>query len=301
MPSTRSSTRRSPTLCAQPKAAEILTHTATGAGLAAALVLLAAPLVAQDRAKEEQVWRMGNLRSGFCVLLFVDPQIASRNIPEGLKLVQAGQASDLHPALKSEIQAQPSLGAWSPSRLCFYSMDTVQTNDYTLTDRKRRNSPLFALWTVSAIEAASGSKRDVALLLLSNNERLIRSAKLAGQYIRAIEAMVGKVPEVDMNGVPSRDDRFQVKIGKTLVTWDGHQATDSAQTGDSLKIAWITNASERGKGSGTLTLTPQWASPMAGSLKVEGKDDLAKALKGSPVRFVGPMYRGGGGEVYFGR
>jgi hypothetical protein len=34
---------------------------------------------------------------------------------------------------------------------------------------------------------------------------------------------------------------------------------------------------------------------------VEGKDGLAKALQGSPVRFVGPLYRGGDGEVRFQR
>lgn len=176
-------------------------------------------------------------------------------------------------------------------------MDTVQTDDYILGDKSGRKSQLFALWTVSAAEATSGKKRDVALLLLANSGRLVRSGRLAGQTIREVEARLGKVPEVDENGVPSSDDRFQVKVGKTLVTWDGHQAADSGQASGSVEIAWASTGGGPGKGYGRLTLTPQWASPMVGSLKVEGKDDLAKALKGSPVRFVGPLYRGGGGEV----
>jgi hypothetical protein len=40
---------------------------------------------------------------------------------------------------------------------------------------------------------------------------------------------------------------------------------------------------------------------MVGSLKVEGKDDLAKLLKASPIRFVGPVYQGGTGSLHFGR
>ena len=269
----------------------------TSAGIAAALALVAAPLLAQKHASGEEVWRLAGLRNGFCVLLLVEPKVASRSLPTGLRLVPAGEANDLHPALRSEVQTQPELGTWSPSHLCFYAVDTIETDDYVLKDKSGHNSQLFALWTVSAAEAASGKKRDVAILLLVNSGRLVRSGHLAGQEIHEVEAKLGKVPEVDENGVPSGDDRFQVKIGKTLVTWDGHQASDSAQASGSVEIDWASNASEQGKGSGSLTLTPKWASPMVGSLKVEGKDDLAKALKGSPVRFVGPQYRGGGGEV----
>jgi hypothetical protein len=274
---------------------------ARGVAVAATLALLAFPLLAQDRAKGEQVWRIAGLRDGFCVLLLVDPQAASRSVPDGLRLVPAGEANDLHPALKSEVQNQPALGAWSPSHLCFYSMDTVQTDDYILADKKAGKTQLFALWTVSATETTSGKKRDVALLLISNSDRLIHSGKLAGHYIRSAQTKLGKVPAVDENGVPSREDRFQVKVGKTLLTWDGHQTADSAEARGSVEISWATDAGGAGKGNGSLTLTPRWASPMVGSLKVEGKDDLAKALKGSPVRFVGPMYSGGGGEVRLGR
>ena len=40
---------------------------------------------------------------------------------------------------------------------------------------------------------------------------------------------------------------------------------------------------------------------MVGSLQVEGNDDFAKAIKASPIRFVGPALLGGGGELAFGR
>ena len=40
---------------------------------------------------------------------------------------------------------------------------------------------------------------------------------------------------------------------------------------------------------------------MVGSLKVDGKDEFAKALKSSPTRFAGPAYHGGGGTISFER
>ncbi len=36
---------------------------------------------------------------------------------------------------------------------------------------------------------------------------------------------------------------------------------------------------------------------MAGSLRVEGKDDFAKAIKASPIRFVGPAMLGAEGSA----
>ena len=199
-----------------------------GVGLAAALALLAAPISAQSDPAPEVVWRIGGLRHAFCVLLLVDPQLAARSLPPGLKLVPANEAADLHPALRTEIQAQPELGAWSPSHLCLYAMDTIQTDEYVLGDEDARKLQLFALWTVNAAEAGSGAKRDVALLMLSTSGRLIRSGRQAGQTLREVEAKLGKAPEVDERGVPSGDDRFQMKVGKTMITWDGRQASDSA-------------------------------------------------------------------------
>jgi hypothetical protein len=271
--------------------------------LTAALALVAAhgSLSAQKNDDENAVWRLGGLRNGFCVLLLVDPQAASRNLPPGLRLVPAGEAADLHPALRIAIQSQPDLASWSPSHLCFYAVDTIQTADYVLRDKSGRKPQLFGLWTVSAAESASGDRRDLALLVLVSSGKLIRSGRMAGHEIHEIEAKVGKVPEVDEDGVPSSDDRFQMKVGKTLLTWDGHQVSDSALASGTVEIAWASAEGDAGKGRGSLTLTPQWASPMVGSLKVEGKDHLAQALRTSPVRFVGPLYRGGGGEVRLAR
>lgn len=281
---------------------EVTIHfpTLMGAGLAAALMVTAGPLSAQDDGSREDVWRLGGLRNGFCVLFLLDPATASKGLPPGFKLVSAGEAMDLHPALKTEVEAQPELKAWSPSHLCFYAVDTIQTHDYLLRDKSGKKTEVLGLWTVNAADP-SGAKRDVALLLLATNQRLIRSAHLAGQTMHEVEAKFGKAPELDLDGRPSGDNRFQVKVGKTLLTWDGRQSDDSASASGSVAINWIASATAGGKAAGRLTLEPQWAWPMIGALKVAGKDGLAKALQGSPARFVGPLYRGGAGEIRLAR
>jgi len=36
---------------------------------------------------------------------------------------------------------------------------------------------------------------------------------------------------------------------------------------------------------------------MVGSLRIEGKDAMARALQASPIRYVGPSYEGGEGQL----
>jgi hypothetical protein len=59
----------------------------------------------------------------------------------------------------------------------------------------------------------------------------------------------------------------------------------------------------RGSGLWTvrMAVSPAWTRPLVGSLTVEGKGDLAKALKASPTHFVGPLYFGGSVELRFSR
>ena len=108
---------------------------------------------------------------------------------------------------------------------------------------------------------------------------------------------VGKVPIVDENGVPSPDDRFEVKVGKTVITWDGRLASDTTRPKEPVTMSWRSPSGRGGGASGQLSLTPVYLRSMVGALKVDGKDDFARALKTSPTRFAGPAYQGGSGVV----
>ena len=108
---------------------------------------------------------------------------------------------------------------------------------------------------------------------------------------------VGLVPSVDEDGVPSSDERFQVKAGGTTITWDGPQPRERTAVREPWAISWAATGARGGVVSGEVLLSPVSSRAMVGSLKVDGKDAFAKALRTSPTRFAGPAYQGGGGSI----
>jgi len=266
---------------------------------AAAVVVAAAPLAAQSAEQEAGIWNVGGLRKAFCVQLLLDPASpALHDLPESYHPVPASQVHDLHVSLRGVVQYQPEFASWSPSRLCVLAVDSVSTKDFSYADKKGKHPQLFGLWTVAAA-GPPGAPGEVALSLFSNSGRLVRSARLAGQTVEDARLTMGKVPAVDEEGIPSKDDRFQVKIGKTTLIWDGRPAHDSLTVKQAVNAAWAANEGKGKTRMGKLELRPPFSRPMVGSLKVDGKGDLAKALRASPTRFAGPVYVGGSGTVTF--
>ena len=264
---------------------------------AAALAAVTGTLAAQDPGSDDKVWQLKGLRTAFCIQFLLDSASdALEDLPPGYRPVPASEAADLHISLRGVIQGQPEFAAWSPSRLCFEAVDTVQTAEYAIADRSGRHPTLFATWTVLAA-APGGPAGDVALRLFANSDRLIRSARLAGQKVREARVAVGLVPSEDEDGVPSSDERFQVKVGKTTVTWDGPQARTRTVVREPWTITWAATGVKDDVVSGEVTLSPLSSRAMVGSLKVDGKDAFAKALRASPTRFAGPAYQGGGGSI----
>ena len=268
---------------------------------AAALVAVTATLSAQSAEPNDTTWRLGGLRTAFCVRFLMDPASdALKELPPGYHPVSASDAGDLHVSLRGVVEGQPEFAAWSPARLCFAAADTVQTNEFTLADGKRRRVQVFGSWTVLAA-ASGGPAGDVALKLFASSDRLIGSARKAGHLVREARVVVGLVPAEDENGVPSSDERFQVKVGKTLITWDGPPARARTAVREPWRLSWAATGDRRRVVSGEVVLLPVSSRPMVGALKVEGKDAFAKALRASPTRFAGPAYQGGEGSIVFRR
>jgi hypothetical protein len=269
--------------------------------LSLALALAAVPVKAQDNEPTTTTWELEGLRSAFCVQLLLDPASELlHDLPAGWRAVPASAAANLHLSLRSVIQGQTDYAAWSPSQLCFTTVDTIRAKDFSLADKSGRRPQLFGYWTVLA-SGPSGTPQDVALSLFANSDRLIHSARVAQQELHEARLTVGKVPAEDENGVPSSEDRFQVKLSGAVVTWDGHLAGDSASVAQPVTNTWAVSGMRGGVVTGSLTLSPARSQPMAGSLKVDGKNDLAKALRASPTRFAGPSFGGGTGKVTFAR
>jgi hypothetical protein len=266
-----------------------------------AWILLAVPLAAQRDSRAGASWQVQGLRRGFCVQLLLDPAAeVLRSLPPGYRPLPASRASDLHVSLRGVIKGQPEFAAWSPSRLCLEAIDSLGTSAFSLDNHDGRHPHLFAIWTVSAADSA-GALHEVALGLFASSSHMVRSARLAGQPVQEARLTVGGVPGEDENGAPRAGRRFQVKLDKTTVTWDGSPAGDSSAVQGPVRLTWLAPG-ERGRmAKGQMSLAPVFTRAMAGSLTIDGKNDFAKALKASPSRFAGPEYFGGGGVISFER
>lgn len=265
-------------------------------GLALATWGAAAPLAAQARSADRggQVWTLEDLSSGQCVRFLLDPGIVRRGTHDKVRLLPAGKDESLHPALRSVIEGQSDFGAWIPSSLCLYYGNALSLGARRFGGKDPRKRQMIGVWTAAALEQGSGTRRDILLDFVAAGRGLSSAAANAKVKLSEAQSSVSKVPNTD-------NDLYQVRIGNTRLTWNGRAVGDSTRVEQPIQEAWL------GKGtSGTVwriqaTFRPEWSRPLVGMLSVEGKDDLAKALKASPIRFVGPVYRGGGGELRFSR
>ncbi len=265
-------------------------------GLAAALGCCAGPLVAQERSdgRAGRVWTLEGISPGQCVRFLVEPSIARRGLYEKVRLLPAGQDESLHSALRSAIEGQAEFASWIPSSLCLFYSDAVTVGGRRFGGKGPRRRPMIGVWAIAATEQGSGARRDILVDFVGVGGGLSQAAANAKVKLSEAQSSVSKVPGSD-------NDLYEVRIGSTKLTWNGRPVGDSTRVEQPIQESWL------GKGtSGTVwriqaTLRPEWSRALVGMLSVEGKDDLAKALKASPIRFVGPLYLGGGGELRFSR
>jgi hypothetical protein len=241
-------------------------------------------------------WRLSEMRKTFCVQWLLNPDSLRRPLPRGARLLPAATSSDLHPALRGVVANQPEYRNWTPSALCFYRMGGLVADARTIdggSDTTRL--PVLGVWTVAAETGAAGP-RTVALELRANSGDMREAGRRAGLELERLDVAVGPVLRED--GQPRPDQtRYQIRFGKTILVWDGRMSDDTARTTSPVAWDWQAVREKGGWLTGALTLTPAVSSLMIGSLRVEGKDPLARALQASPIRYVGPAYQGGEGEL----
>jgi len=203
--------------------------------------------------------------------------------------------------LRTLVANQPEYAGWTPSRICLYYMQTVDVGSLRVSERDPQKAPMLGVWTLSATEGPGTTAQDVVLRLFTNSGRLERAAEVSGLDLRKVESEVRTIPNENDPTAPPVGVRRSIRIGKTTLTWEGRQVDDSTKANGAVAVTWRADSKRRGPMTARLALTPEWTKGMAGSLRVEGKDDFAAAVKASPIRFVGPAVMGGGGELAFGR
>jgi hypothetical protein len=222
----------------------------------------------------------------------MDPEMANHELKQGFLVLRADRDEALHPALRQVVQGQPEFAAWVPSSICFYYSDAVQLGGRRIAERNARIAQMIGIWSLGTVEQGSGVRRDLVLDMYASREQLRAAA--GSNLIPMHEAEAGFSAPTDSSGT-----EYRQKIGKTQLTWSGRTTGDRTKVETPIIEKWQLSGLRGVTWAGQIALSPTWAQGLVGSLRVEGKGDLAKALKNSPIRFVGPFYRGGGGQLRF--
>lgn len=243
---------------------------------------------------DAQIWDLEGLRAGYCVRFLLDPSKAPRTPKNEFVLLRADRDPHLHPALRQTLAIQPEFASWAPSKLCFYYLDAVRIGNHRVADKKRK--PQFlAVWSMATTVRETGAQRDFVVDLYGGRGGLNRAAEGTGVPMEEVRSSV-------LDAADTIPDVYSVKVGKTLLVWNGRPAGDSTRVTQPIVESWsLVGLRSLGIWQTELAFAPQWSRPLVGSFRVEGKGDLAKALKASPIRFVGPLYRGGGARLRFRR
>jgi hypothetical protein len=278
------------------------------ATLALAIAICVVPpcLQAQDRndkddTERNRVWRIEGLRTGFCVQLLLDPAQLDVPISRSARLLRADAIDNLSPVLRNVISTQPEYGAWTPSSVCLYYMESVDVGSLRVRERDPLKAPMIGVWSLAAVDAEGGARRDLVVRLFTNTDRLERAGQLNGLDVRSIRSKVRPILSEEDASAPPLGTSYEIKLGKTLLVWEGRRVSDSARANGPVAADWRADSRRKGPMTARLVLNPEWTQAMVGSLRVEGKDAFAKAVKASPIRFVGPAMLGGAGELAFGR
>jgi hypothetical protein len=265
-------------------------------GVAVATCWGGATLQAQteSESKKTQLWTLEGLRAGYCIRFLIDPREASKDIERGFDLVAADQDESLHPALRQVLVNQPEYRSWIPSSFCLYYADAVQMKDQRIAKKDAHKAQMLGVWSVAATEQASKTRRDLVPELYASRGRLDDLAQPLLVRISEISSDVSKVPDTS-------DDQYTIKIGKTRLIWSGRTAADSTRVETPIEDSWWLKGLRQAIWTVHMKFAPDWSHPLVGTLRVEGKGGLAKLLKASPTRFVGPLFSGGSAELVFSR
>jgi hypothetical protein len=270
---------------------------ALGVSLGVAVATLAgSSLQAQTGSenKKSQLLALEGLRAGYCIRFLITPNEASKEAERGFVLVPASEDATLHPALRQVVEGQPEFRSWIPSSFCLYYAHAVQLRDQRITKKNADKAQMVGVWSLAAVEEGSKSRRDLVPELYASRGRLNDLAEPLLVRLNEINSEVSKVPDTS-------DDEYVIQIGKTRLIWSGRTARDSTPVATAFEESWWLKGLRQAVWNVHMTLAPAWSHPLVGTLRVEGKGGLAKLLKASPIRFVGPLYSGGSAEMVFSR
>jgi hypothetical protein len=239
-------------------------------------------------------WLLEDARGSFCIWYLTDPAVAPKLAPKGTTLAPAGTGAELPAAVVRVIRDEPQFAAWIPAMICVGRYGAVTVDGETAVRARADRSILLMTHAIAAAAPRGQSGAAWYLLELSTDN---------GNVARLAEGVGIRTERRELDVLPAReggDAIMTIQVEKAKLIWSGHPTGESrveATQPMSFGLAGMRTSNWRLDAS----FTPDSSHLVVGQLRVEGKDDLAKALKASPIRWVGPIVAGGRGEWLFTR
>lgn len=259
-------------------------------GLALAFASLPATAQGSD-AEPESRWTLEGLQWGTCLEFLVNPEHSRKLLPSSALPIRA-DASQLVPALARVVADQPEYAGWSPASFCFFAFDAIHVGGRRVSGDKDATGPVLGVLSIAARQNGPlGEDADVAHKVVTTSWQVEKSAERTRSAVnlQVIRGAFGTAPR-------GTDDRYVLRVGKTTITWNGHPASDSVAAAP-FKRSYVAEGGDDKPWRLDFSVSALSQRSMVGAVIVQGKDDLAKALGASPIRFVGPFYQGGSGEI----
>ncbi len=242
-------------------------------------------------------WDLAGLRMGFCIDFLMDSTAATkqvRKVDKTYQLVPASQYLRLHPALEALVGRRPEFAQWIPASVCIITADTVTVDERIVTDKDPEKRQMVGFWGVAARPADQPYADSVMAVpvLFTNNRGVTRSPSLEKLKIDKVKEDRGDWPDTP------GDQFYEVRVKKADIHWTGHMAGTPAAA-EPRRWTLMFKGHRGSFWMANVRLQPGEQQFVVGSLRIQGDDDLAKALKGSPIRMQGPAFWSGSGTVAF--
>lgn len=265
----------------------------------APLALLALPLLPLLAQEGGSVWVLDEARGGFCVWYLTDPELAPKFLPKGGVARTAATVEGLPPMLQRVVQDEPRFQAWVPSVLCIGRYASVQVDGRQMDRAKDPERPVLVTWQAIAMEAPLGVDGAGWLLThLGGDAPMLERA--AGNSTVAFRGRELRNNRVSGEQGPDAEDAWEFRVDGVKLFWNGRQIGDM-RVGSTRMMSFGYAGARTSIWGVEIESAPGHERTAIGSLRVEGKNDLASALKGSPVRAIGPAELGGRTTVTFRR
>ncbi len=257
------------------------------AGLVLALSAWCSDLAAQG----DQRWEWSGGTGSFCVWYLGDPAIVGKLTGPQTSLRTASTMLESLPTqLRNVVRDEPRLGEWVPGIVCAGRYGAVQVDGRSVARADQGKALTFSLSAFAGTR--EGVPADWVIVDLGGSTSNLR--RVAGRNGIAVKdrTVTARVVTED------EGDQWELRLGDARLFWQGAPgmaprvaSTRSMSFGYAGDRNWLWQVELREAGESERDAV--------GGLRIEGKGELAEALKTSPIRAMGPIVAGGTVELRF--